>query len=63
MSGIRPARDKRTTWARHRTGAGIMIAANAATSTPTADSRLPRFVSMEPGPELPRQDSNLRPAG
>src|SRR6266571_3716727 len=48
MSGIRPARDKRTTSARHRNVAGIMIARNAATRTPTADSRLPRLVSMEP---------------
>src|SRR5437762_13897865 len=47
MSGIRPARDRRTTSTRHRTGAGIMIATNAATSTATADSRLPRLVSME----------------
>src|SRR5213079_44817 len=46
MSGICPARDNRTTSARHRTGAGIRITPSAATSTPTADSRLPRLVIM-----------------
>src|SRR5436309_15442536 len=46
MSAICPVRYSRTTWARHRTCAEIIIAPTTATGTATANRRLPRPVIL-----------------